>query len=102
MVDVVFYLHGYCHHSSSSQAELIPIKKKFRFDVVIGEDLRPWLLEVNYSPDMVRRTGVDKKVHRYCFVTHFTISAFGFSKPQKGISLGWLLFSSMSFYFSGG
>eukprot|EP01084_Bolivina_argentea_P293556 504893_1 len=34
----------------------------FGFDIVIDEDLKPWLLEVNYSPDMARRTGVDKKI----------------------------------------
>ncbi len=36
----------------------------FRFDIVVDEDLKPWLLEVNYSPDMARRSDVDKKVQR--------------------------------------
>ncbi len=78
------------NHRCSSQAGLIPILCCFRFDIVIDEDLRPWLLEVNYSPDMARRTGVDKKVQRYIFGTHLIVAVSGFKrKPQKDVSLAW-------------
>jgi len=48
----------------------------FGFDVLIDDNLKPWLIEVNSSPSMERGTELDKRVNAFPFSILFCFWRF--------------------------